>query len=99
MSNFYMKNTNELSLHELMMEDIVPDYKPDIRMPNKIASQSNAIVQQQQPQIVESKPITINLPKGKEFIEQYVMLDSYVKVKNCKQFKNEATAAGQRFFL
>lgn len=84
MNNYYMKNSNDLSLHELMMEDIVPDYKPDVRMPNRIASQANAIVQQQQSPIIQqdNRPITVNLPKGKEYIEQYVMLDSFVKIKN-----------------
>ena len=89
MSSFYMKDrADELSLHELMMEDIVPDYKPDIRMVRPgssapVVAQANAVAMSQQPAVqMAERPITVNLPKGKEFIEQYVMLDSFVKVRN-----------------
>lgn len=90
MASFYLKERYEdVNLHELMMEDIVPDYKADIRMPSSsrqsaVVAQANAVVASQQSPIVQTftHPVTVNLPKGKEFIEQYVMLDSYVKVKN-----------------
>ena len=88
MSKFYMEERFEdINLRELMMEDIVPDYKADVRMPNRINNlQSNvdAIVNSQQSKIVQQsdRPVTVNFPKSKEFIEQYVMLDSYVKVRN-----------------
>lgn len=88
MSKFYMKDKfEELNLHELMMEDIVPDYKPDIRINkqgNTVLSQANTVISSQQSPIIQSseRPITVNIPKGTEFIEQYVLLDSFVKVKN-----------------
>jgi len=86
MSALYIKNKLEdFNLHELLMEDIVPDYKPDIAG-NSISQKTQ---QQQEKQEKQNPPISITLPKGKEFIEQYVMLDSFVKVKN------SATEAGE----
>jgi hypothetical protein len=88
MSSFYVKD-NSIDLRELMMEDIVPNYKPERNIKqtssttstissgnidtNSIISSVNAIIESNKPSI--TKP-------PKEFIEQYVMLDSYVKVKN-----------------
>lgn len=87
MSKFYIKESfQDDDLREIMMRDIVPDYKPDIRIPIKSDTNTyaNTVVQSQQSPIVQNvdRPITVNLPKGTEFIEQYVMLDSFVKVKN-----------------
>lgn len=75
MTKFYMKD-QEINLHELMMEDIIPDYKADTRLSTSTSSTaySNAVIASQQSSVVTSK--------AKEYIEQYVMLDSYVKVKN-----------------
>lgn len=90
MNKFYMKDKFEdVDLRELMMQDIIPDYKADIRMPSKsssskeVVAHANAVVASNQSSVVQNdRPITVNLPKSKEIVEHYVMLDSYVKVKN-----------------
>jgi len=81
MDKFYVKeNFDDRNLHELMMADIVPNYRADIKTSEYI----NTVLKSNQPSVVQpsEKPININFPPSKEFIEQYIMLDSYVKIKN-----------------
>lgn len=80
MSSFYVKDT--INIRELMMEDIVPNYKPE-RVTNKqsvATTDTTESIVATMNKIVSSN--TSSIVKNKEFIEQYVMLDSYVKVKN-----------------
>ena len=78
MNKFYVKEG--FDIHELLMEDIVPNYKSttnNIQNSSNVALKANAIANISTPSVVQSAP-----KKDKEYIEQYVMLDSYVKVKD-----------------
>jgi hypothetical protein len=64
MSYYFKENFNEMGLHELLMEDIMPE--TNIKLDNNTKQNNNP---------------TIN-NSSKEYIEQYIMLDSFVKIKN-----------------
>lgn len=95
-SSYYMKKSDDIDLRELLMEDIVPNYRPDNIAPRTgkidVPTYANTIAISQQSPVVQKT-------ETKEFIEHYIMLDSYVKIKNSStefgEFKWNFNTQGQ----
>lgn len=88
MTHFCIVDKNkDVDLHELMMENILDDYKSDV-IPQKETETKKTEIKTMDYQVVPPKlfqsvtpQYSIRLPKITKIIEYYAVLDSYVKLK------------------